>query len=167
MRPKPRTNSNISLQRHEQRIDAVLSEYARAVPSPGLESRVRTRIAAASHRSFESSRAFRLVLARRLSMGALATATAGLMVVGTVRHSRRILPPNAARSMQSGGASPAGAIHIPTQAIKASGEVQPGNQRRPPHSRAALNNNQGRHSIGSATPRSPYPPEKQSEGPQQ
>jgi hypothetical protein len=148
------------------RIDAALSAYGRAVPAPGLESRVATRIAAAPRRSFRKRGGFGLLIWQRLSCGALAAAAGAAMVVGTVRHSRPAPLPQAARAAQSGGASAAGAVHIPTRAIPQSAALDPASPRSAPRSRATVSRNPSRRNAGSAATRSPYPPPQASQ-PQQ
>jgi hypothetical protein len=144
-------------------IDATLAIYAKAEPDPGFESRITSRISQ-SHREFAraQSRAHWLFW-RRLSVGALAAATACGIVIGTVRHSRHALPPEVVRATpgSSTGASPATASHTPTHAIPVSPQIDPSSPRTPAHERAQISHNPTRHPNGVATPRSPYPPDQQ------
>ena len=171
MKPKPSTDNSSTV--HDARIDAVLSVYGRAVPVPGLESRVAARISTAPRTSFRSmSFGFRsnpgLVLLRGFSIGALAAAAACAIVVGTVRHSQQIALPQAASRARSGGVSTAGAPHIPTHAVPQSATIDPQAPRPAPHSRATVTRNAGNKPAGSAVPRSPYPPDQpSSSAPQQ
>ncbi|AXC10901.1 hypothetical protein ACPOL_1555 [Acidisarcina polymorpha] len=103
-----------------------------------------------------------MVLLRRFSVGALATAAAALMVVGTLQHSERRLPPRlAVHPAQSGGSITSGSIHVPTRSMPDQATIDPATPRTPPHSRATLSRTPSRHPAGSAVPRSPYPAEKQ------
>jgi hypothetical protein len=149
---------------HENRIDAALAQLARATPPSGLESRVAARLAAADRsgaQSFRSNGNVRFFVIQRLSIGAMATAAGVAIVFGTVEHSRRILPPVATKPAQSGGASTAGDVHVPTHAIPQSAVINPAAPRTAPHGRAVISPNHGRHAPGAAVPRSPYPPESQ------
>ena len=171
MKPKPSTDNSSTA--YDARIDAALRVYGRAVPAPGLESRVAARISAAPRHSFRStSFGFRsnpgLVLLRGFSIGALAAAAACAIVVGTVRHSQQIALPQAAAGPRSGGVSTAGAPHIPTHAVPQSATIDPQAPRTAPHSRATVTRNAGNKPAGSAVPRSPYPPDQPpSSAPQQ
>ena len=152
--------------RHDARIDAALARFAHATPPADLESRVvarltRERQAGPRSQFFRSAPDLRLLLLRRLSIGALAAAAAAAIAFGTVEHSRRTQPPVAARPVQSGGASNAGSLHTPTRATRQSVEINPEAPRNPPHGRAVISPNQGRHATGAAVPRSPYPPDSQ------
>jgi hypothetical protein len=102
---------------NDARIDAALGIYARAVPSKGLESRISARLSATQSISTRPATAFRLIVFRRVVAGALATAAAGAIVVGTVRHSHSPVLPPVARAPQASGVSAANSQHIPTHAI--------------------------------------------------
>jgi hypothetical protein len=162
MKPKQSTANNSSL--HDARIDAALRFYGRAVPSPGLESRVAARISAAPHHSFRStsSRFPGLMLLRGFSIGALAAAAAVAIVVGTVRHSHQISIPLAAGATRSGGINSAGAMHIPTRATPQSTTIDPGAPRTPAHTRATISRNQASKPTGATVPRSPNLPDQPS-----
>jgi hypothetical protein len=158
-KPSKNPNSNYSSpasSRHDARIDAALRVYARAVPTPGLESRVSAHMAAAPERSFQVVRRLRLVILQRVSVGTLAAAAACALVVGTVQHSHHVLPP-VGLSRPGGGVGSAGMIHVPTQAMPQSAKIDPASPRRAPHSRATLTHPRGRHANGVAVPPSPYP----------
>jgi hypothetical protein len=170
MKSKP-TNHDSSTA-HDARIEAALRVYGRAVPAPGLESRVAARIAAQPRHSFRSaSFASRgnpwLILLRGFSIGALAVAAACAIVIGTVRHSQQIVLPQTARGARSGSLNTAGATHVPTHAIPQSATIDPQAPRTAPHSRATVSRNQGNKPAGSAVPRSPYPPDQTTSAPQQ
>jgi hypothetical protein len=151
---------------HDAQIDAALRVYGRAVPAPGLESRVAARISATPRHSFRTkvfsfSGNPRLALLRGFTIGALAAAAACGIVVGTVRHSQQIAIPQAA-APRPGGVSTAGARHIPTHAVPQSATIDPQAPRTAPHSRATVSRNTGSKPAGSAVPRSPYPPDQSS-----
>jgi hypothetical protein len=149
---------------NDLRIDAALGVYSRSTPAPGLESRVATRIANARQESFRTRSAAHRLLWQRLSVGALATAGACAIVVGTVQHSHRDLSRLATKPPvnASSGVSTAETQHIPTRATPASPQIDPQSPRRPAHGRATVTRNQPRHPDGVAVPRSPYPPDEQS-----
>ena len=95
MKPRPSTDNTTG---HDARIDAALRVYGRAVPTPGLESRVAARIAATPHQSYRSASSWFagsrwMVLLRGVSVGALAAAASAAIVVGTVRHSQQVPTP--------------------------------------------------------------------------
>ena len=164
MKPKPSTENSSTA--YDARIDAALRVYGRAVPAPGLESRVAARISTAPQHSFRSaSFGLRsnpgLALLRGFSIGALAAAAACAIVIGTVRHSQQIALPQASSGSRSGGVSTAGTPHIPTHAVPQSATIDPQALRTAPHSRATLSRNPGSKPAGSAVPRSPYPPDQQ------
>ncbi len=171
MKLKP-SNDNSSTA-HDARIDAALRVYGRAVPAPGLESRVAARISAAPRPSFRTnlfgfSGSPRLILLRGFTIGALAAAAACAIVVGTVRHSQQVALPQAARVSRSGGVSAAGASHIPTHVVPQSATIDPQAPRSAPHSRATVSRNPGSKPAAGAVPRSPYPPDQpSSSAPQQ
>jgi len=145
----------------EARIDAVLRAYAHAEPAPGLESRVAARLASARPRSrfhFSLTGASAFLLLRRISAGALATAAGAAIVVGTLQHSERGLPPQISRQREASGLKTAGASHIPTRAMPQGGSLNPSAPRVAPHGRAVVSRDQARHASGSAVPRSPYAP---------
>jgi hypothetical protein len=157
---------------HDARIDAALRVFTHAEPSPGLESRVAARLAGARpqprfHFGFAGGSGF-LVL-RRLSAGALATAAGAAIVVGTIHHSERTLPPQAVRGGQAGAVSSANRIHVPTRAMPQGAGIEPGAPltapltapRGAPHGRANITRNQAHRSAGAAVPRSPYPSNQQ------
>jgi hypothetical protein len=161
MKPKPSTDKISSL--HDARIDAALRIYGRAVPRPGLESRVAARISAEPRQLFQSAgfgSTGWVVLLRRFSAGALAAAAAVAIVVATVRHTQHISIPQAARAPMSGGVSSAGASHTPTQRVPQSATINPESLRTPPRGRASISHSQGRKAAGATMPRSPYPPEQ-------
>ena len=125
MKPKPSTENSSTA--YDARIDAALRVYGRAVPAPGLESRVAARISAGPRHAFRStSFGFRsnpvLVLLRGFSIGALAAAAACAIVVGTVRHSQQIALPQAAAGPRSGGVSTAGSSSYPDPRCSAIGD---------------------------------------------
>lgn len=161
MKPKPSISDSSSV--HDARIDAALRVYGRAIPAPGLDSRVAARISAMPRQSFRSGTAA-LLLFRRFSAGALAAVAAGAIVVATVRHSQHISLPQAARVPLSGGVSGAEGAHIPTHAVPQSATIDPEAPRTPPHSRATISRGRGHKPAGSAVPRSPYPPDQQPPG---
>jgi len=144
-------------------IDATLALYAKVEPEPGLESRIADRIAQIQRESARTRSATRLLIWKRLSVGALATAAACGIVVGTVQHSRHNLPPQVGRSTanSSNGAGIATAPHTPTRAIPVSPQIDPNSPRTPAHGRAQISRNPNHHPNGVATPRSPYPPDQQ------
>lgn len=152
----------------DSRIDAVLRAYARAQPSPELESRVAARLAGARPRSrfhFSLAAASALLILRRVSVGALATAAGAAIVVGTVQRSERGLPPQISRrgpaNAQAGGLAPAGASHVPTRAMPQGGGINPSAPRVAPHGRATVSRDQARRAPGAVVPRSPYAPNQQ------
>lgn len=140
------------------RIDAALHVYGRAVPAPGLDSRVAARLTSAARQSFhspapESRRRPMISLVRRFSVGALAAAAACGIVIGTVHHSQQIALPQRAATPRSGGASTAGAAHIPTRAIPSSSSADPS----APRSRAVIAPDQARK--GAKSPAIPARPD--------
>jgi hypothetical protein len=158
MKPKPSVSDSSSV--HDARIDAALRVYGRAIPAPGLDSRVAARISSMPRQSFRSATAT-LLFFRRFSAGTLAAAAAAAIVVATVRHSQHISLPQAARAPLSGGVGGAGGPHIPTHAVPQSATIDPEAPRTPPHSRATISRGRGHKPAGSAVPRSPYPPDQQ------
>jgi hypothetical protein len=169
---KTRPSNGTSSTAHDSRIDAALHDYGRAVPAPGLESRVAARISATPYRSSQStSFGFRgslgLRLFRGLSIGALAAAAACAIVVGTVRHSQQLVISQAAAGTRSGAVGTAEGTHIPTRAVPQSATIDPRAPRTAPHSRATISRNSGSKPAGSAVPRSPYAPDQPSSAPQQ
>jgi hypothetical protein len=170
---KPRSSTDNSSTAHDARIDAALRVYGRAVPTPGLESRVAARVAATPRQSYRSaSSGFTgsrwMVLLRGVSVGALAAAAACAIVVGTVRHAQHSAIPQAARVSRSGGVSTAGDPHVPTHALPQSATIDPQSPRTAHHTRATISPNEGSKPARSAVPRSPYPPGQQpSSDPQQ
>jgi hypothetical protein len=151
----------------DARIDDALRVYGRAVPAPGLESRVAARLRSAPRQSYRLAsagfaRRHWLLLVRGASIGALAAAAACAVVVGTVRHSQQFAVPQAAGVPRSGGVSAAGATHLPTQAAAQSATIDPLAPRSAPRSRATLSHaatgSGANKPAGSAAPRSPYPP---------
>jgi hypothetical protein len=171
MKPKP--SSEASSTAYDARIDAALRVYGRAVPAPGLESRVAARISAGPRHSsrtsiFNSVGSPRLILLRGFSIGVLAAAAACAIVVGTVRHSQHLTLPQAAAGTRSGGVSAADAPHVPTHAVPQSASIDPQAPRTAPHSRATISRTQGSKPAAGAVPRSPYPPDQPaSSAPQQ
>jgi hypothetical protein len=171
MKPKPSTENSSTA--YDARIDAALRVYGRAVPRPGLESRVAARISARPPHSsstslFSFSASPRHILLRGFSIGALAAAAACAIVVGTVRHSQQTALPQAAAGSRSGGVSAAGTPHIPTHAIPQAASIDPQAPRTAPHSRATVSRNPGSKPAAGAVPRSPYPPDQPvSSAPQQ
>jgi hypothetical protein len=168
----PRPSNNTSSTAYDARIDAALRVYGGATPVRDLESRIAARIAATPRQSYRStSSGFMdggwLVLLRGVSVGALAAAAACAIVVGTVRHSQRIAVPQAAGASRSDGISAAGATHVPTRAIPPSATIDPQSPRSAPHSRATVSRSAGNKPVGSAVPRSPYPPDQPPSDPQQ
>jgi hypothetical protein len=143
---------------HEARIDTVLHAYSRAVPAPGLESRVIAYLSALPREPF---RATRFVVLQRLCMGALAAAVAAAIVGGTVEHSRHAALPQRARASQDSGMSTAGAIHVPTRAVPETPTLDPASPRTPPHGRSNGSHAPDRHGAATGVPRSPYPPGQQ------
>jgi hypothetical protein len=163
MKARPSTTNNSS-SRHDARIDAVLQTFTHAEPSPGLESRVVARLYDARlrpHFQFRFAGVSGLVIVRRISAGALAAAAGAAIVVGTIHHSERPMPPQAFRPGQSGGLTPAGAVHVPTHALPKSAIIDPAFPRAAPHGRATVSRNQAHRGAGAAVPRSPYPPDQQ------
>jgi len=159
MKTKPSTTTNNSFP-HDARVDAILRAYSHAIPAPGLESRVATRIAAMS-RPLRSRGASRLLVLRRLSVAALTAAAAAAIVAGTVRHSHRIaLPQRATGTSRLGGVSTAGSEHAPAQAVPETPTIDPHSPRTPPHGRTTSSGSQKHRSAGAALPRSPYPPQQ-------
>jgi hypothetical protein len=144
---------------HDARIDAVLHAYARAVPAPGLESRVAGRIAAASRHPMRSGISLRILILRRFSVGALAAAAAYGVVIASVEHSQRGVLPLAASPIRSGGLGTAGRVYVPTKPMPERPQIDPASPRTPPHGRAVVSRNHGRRPSGAAVPRSPYPPD--------
>jgi hypothetical protein len=171
MKIRPSNGSNSTA--HDARIDAALHAYGRAVPAPGLESRVAARISATPHHTFQSTSfglrgRLGLRLFRGFSIGALAAAAACAIVVGTVRHSQQLVISQAAAGSRSGAVAAAGARHIPTGAVPQSATIDPQAPRTAPHSRATISRNPGSKPAGSAVPRSPYAPDQpSSSAPQQ
>jgi hypothetical protein len=167
MKTRPSTTDHPS-SRHEARIDprvdAVLGLYAHAEPSPGLEARVAARLASArpsSRFQFSVARTSAWLVLRRISAGALATAAGAAIVVGTIQHSERSLPPQISRHGHSSGLTPATAGHIPTKAMPQGGSIDPSAPRPAPHGRATVSRDQPRHATGAVVPRSPYAPNEQ------
>jgi hypothetical protein len=164
MNPKPSARHLSSP--HDARIAAALDHFARATPPPGLESRVAARLSAAGRlESSRSAGSVRLLLLRRLSVGAMAAAAVCAIVFGTVEHARRNPMPQMVRGPQTGGVDISPSVHIPTHPIPQSAEINPDAPRNPPHGRAVLSRNHSRHAAGAAVPRSPYPPESQPTNP--
>ncbi len=160
MKPRPLTDTSSTA--YDARIDAALRVYGGAAPVPGLESRVAARIAATPRQSYRSAipGSRWMVLLRGFSVGALAAAAACGIVVGTVRHSQQLALPTAMRPSQPGGLTPATATHVPTHAISRSATIDPQSPRSAPRTRASVSPNKGSKPAGSATPRSPYPPDQ-------
>ena len=147
---------NLNPADYDRQIDAVLGLFAHAEPRPGLERRVTAHLA--SHSSVPC-RSPRFTLLSRITVGALSTAAACGIVVGSVAHSRHSVPlPPSFRGASSGGIGTAGAVHIPTHAIHPAVGIQAGSLNRPPHSRATVPQNHA-HRTGAAVPKSPYPPQ--------
>jgi hypothetical protein len=149
------------------RIDSTLRAFARAVPRPGLESRVASRLAAAPRlsrlqriRLFASSRA---AVFQRVTVGVLATAGACAIVVGTVRTSHHLALPQSAASRNVGSSNTAGKVLVPTHPVPQQAVIDPSSPRTPAHGRARVSGNPGRREGGAAYPRSPYPPNSQPE----
>jgi hypothetical protein len=170
MKTRPRTDTSSTA--YDARIDAALRIYGGAAPAPGLESRVAARIAARPRQSYRSASsaptgARWMVLLRGFSVGALAAAAACAIVVGTVRHSQQLAIPTAMRPSQSGGPGTAGESHVPTHVVPQSATIDPQSPRTAPHNRATVSGNATKKGVGSATPRSPYPPGQASTTPQQ
>jgi hypothetical protein len=170
MKTRPRTDTSSTA--YDARIDAALRVYGGAAPAPGLESRVAARISATPRQSYRAASsaptgARWMVLLRGFSVGALATAAACAIVVGTVRHSQQLAIPQAMGSSRSGGVSAASGTHVPTRAIQQSPTIDPQAPRSAPHNRATVSGNAAKKGVGSVTPRSPYPPGQASTTPQQ
>jgi hypothetical protein len=148
--------------RHDASIDAALRNYAHADPRPGLEGRVAARLASARRRSgvrFSFAESGPLLLLRRISVGALATAAGAAIVVSSVQHSSvRTLPPQALRAGRTGGMTPASVVHIPTHAMPQRANIDPNAHRPAPHGRANISGNPAHRATGAVVPRSPYPP---------
>lgn len=166
MKFKPPNNNSsaaIDARGHDAQIDAALRVYGRAVPAPGLESRVAARIAAAPRHSFRTN-VFgfnggpRLILLRGFTIGALTAAAACAIVVGTVKHSQHIAIPQTAAAPRPGGVSTSEAPHIPTHAVPQSASIDPQAPRSAPHTRATIS----RKPAAGTAPRSPYPPDQPS-----
>jgi len=150
---------------HDARIDAALQVYAHAEPEPGLESRIAARLSAnrpGPRFRFSLAEFTRLLVLRRLSVGALAGATAAVIVVGTVQHSHRTMPPQVVRAPQTGGVGVANRVHVPTHPMPQGATIDPAAPRVPPHGRANVSRNPAHRASGAAVPRSPYPPGQQS-----
>jgi hypothetical protein len=167
MKARPSTNHGMTSP-HDVRIDAALRVFTHAEPAPGLEYRVAARLAGARperriHFSFAHGSGF-LVL-RRLSAGALATAAGAAIVVGTIHHSERALPPQVIRGGHTGGVGLANRLHVPTHAMPQAAGIDPAARltapRGAPHGRANVSRNQAHRAPGAAVPRSPYPPGQQ------
>ena len=148
----------------DARIDAALRLYGGAVPEPGLESRVASRLAAMPRHTHQTSwlGLSWMVLLRNVSVGALAAAAACAIILGTVRHSQQLAIPQAKNGARSGGISVGNDVHVPTHAVPQSPTIDPAAPRTPPRSRAVVSNNAGGKQSAGATPRSPYPPGKPS-----
>jgi hypothetical protein len=159
---------------HDARIDAALRVFTHAEPSPGLESRVAERLAGARpdrHYHFSFARVFSFpglsgfLVLQRLSAGALVTAAGAAIVVGTIHHSERAMPPQALRSGAAGGVGSANRVHVPTHAMPQGAGIDPAAPlaapRGVPHGRASVSRNQAHRAPGAAVPRSPYPPGRQ------
>jgi hypothetical protein len=158
----PRHNSENDL-----RIDSTLHAFARAVPRPGLESRVASRLAAAPHLSrFQMIRLFtssHVVVFQRVTVSVLATAGACAIVVGTVRHARHPVLPQSAAWRNVGNSNTAGKVFVPTHPVPAQATIDPSSPRTPAHGRARVSGTPPRRDGGAAYPRSPYPPDAQPE----
>lgn len=155
MKWKP-TSTADSISGHDVRIDAALNAYARAIPAPGLESRVAARVAVARRHPTRSMHAARVLILQRFSCGTLAAAAACGIVVASVQHSHRAALPPIIRFGDSGGVGAAGAVHVPTRRTPQTPSINPAAPRTPPRSRAVVSPNSGHH-AGAAVPRSPYP----------
>jgi len=169
MKFSPHTDSRFSA--YDASIDAALRIYGGAAPAPGLESRVAARIAATTRHGYRSATPVFtgsrwMVLLRGVSVGALASAGACAIVIGTVRHSQRIEVPQAAGVIRPGGIRAPGGTRVPTRALPQSATIDPQAPRSEPHSRATVSRNAGHKAAGSAVPRSPYPPDQAPSDPQ-
>jgi hypothetical protein len=156
---------------YDARIDAALHRYGRALPEPGLESRVAARMAVLPRHSSPSgpvgSAARRwLMLLRGASVGALAAAAACAIVVGTLKHSQHLPIPQASVGTRSGSVGAATGSHIPTHTIPQTATLDPESPRPAPRSRSTVSRNPG--NKAGAVPSSPYPPgQEPSSKPQQ
>jgi len=153
-----------SSSRHDARIDAALQVFSHAKPAPGLEARVAARLSAAprpgSRFHFGSAQTSWLVILQRVSVGGLTAAAASAIVVGTIQHSQRTMPPQALHRDKSGAFSTGNAVHVPTHAMPEGARIDPAAPRVAPHGRASVSRNQAHRATGTAVPRSPYPPDE-------
>lgn len=144
-----------SPERYNEQIDATMRRLGTAVPAPGMEDRILFRLAHADPRV--SARRF--FSFPQLAVGVAVTVLGGaVIVVGSVSHSRRMLPiapgihlPAASQE----GVGAASAAHVATHPVIALPQARPRSVRKAGNGRAVISSGAKKHNglaVPHATP---------------
>ena len=148
-------------QNHDRRINEALRRLGSATPPPGIEDRIKTRLAQAQSAHSAPAPGRRFFVIPRFAFGAAAAAIAcAAIVAGSVSHSHRIqpvLPGIAAQPPSSpGGMGSAGAARPASHPVEPSPTGRARSVRRLPAGRAVISP-QSQKPAGVAVPKSPSP----------
>ncbi len=146
-------------QNHDRRINEALRRLGSATPPPGIEDRIKTRLAQAHGAQSAPAPGRRFFVIPRFAFGAAAAAIAcAAIVAGSVSHSHRIQPvlPGFVSPPSSGAVGSAGAARPANHPIEPSPAGRPRSVRRLPAGRAVISP-QSQKPAGVAVPRSPSP----------
>lgn len=154
--------TNFTRQNHDRQIDEVLRRLASVNPAPGIEDRVKTRLASAgaeNSRHAESRPVRPWGLSRLLFATAAAAAACVAIVAGSVDHSRRILPAVPGIQLPAGSSSGIGAAsaaHVATQQVAPSPNGRARSMRKTINGRAMISP-EAQRPAGIAVPKNPVP----------
>lgn len=140
-------------ERLNEQIDSTLRVLGSAVPAPGMEERILFRLANAN----AHAKPQRLFTFPQLAVGVAATLLGGtIIIVGSVTHSRRILPVAPGIHLPAAtetGVGAASAAHVATHPVTALPAARPRSVRKTVNGRAVISPEAKKHN-GLAVPHS-------------
>jgi hypothetical protein len=146
-------------QNHDRRINEALRRLGSATPPPGIEDRIKARLAQAQNAHSAAAHGSRFFVIPRFAFGAATVAIAcAAIVAGSVSHSHKIQPvlPGFVSQPSSGAVGSAGAARPANHPIEPSPAGRPRSVRRLPAGRAVISS-QSQKPAGVAVPKSPSP----------
>jgi len=146
-------------QNHDRQIDEALRRLGSSTPPPGIEDRIKTRLAQAQSAQWTPAPRRSFFVIPRFAFGAAAAVLAcGAIVAGSVSHSHKIQPmmPGFVGPPSSGAVGSAGAARPANHPIEPSPAGRPRSVRRLSQGRAVISP-QSQKPAGVAVPKTPSP----------
>ena len=155
-----KSDINHAHQNYDQRIDRTLRRLGSVTPAAGIEDRITARLAQEESKArARNARPTRFFAVPRFAVGVAAGALAGAaIIVGSVNHSRRILPtvPGVQLPAGSSGLGAASAAHIADQPISPPSRGRARSVRQAGNGRAVISS-ETQKPAGVTVPRTPSP----------